>query len=261
MQEVNFSKILRCYCGGSIILENDATCDNCKQSYNYENKVLDLIENNSPQADRKKYHTELLSDRISSFYDLVVPAMSLGIWQCSPLRFLDHTHHALGQANHAFLLALPISTGSALQYALSNYHNINIVAVDSSLKMLKRAAKKFKHNKNIIFVRANPDALPFQNNTFRVVQSINGLYTFDHRGDVFDDIHRVLEKGGSFQGTTIIHGQNRATDFILDQYQNYGVIPPLRTIDFLMNEISTYGFKKPTFETHGAVAFFHTTRK
>lgn len=125
------------------------------------------------------------------------------------------------------------------------------------MKMLKKAAKQFRNQDNVLLIRAFPNELPFKDNVFKGVQSLNGLHGFDNRVSVYEEFVRVMKPNAMLHGTTIVHGNIKMADLVLEQYQNFGVSPPLRKIAFLMDEISRSGFSAPNFETHGAVAFFN----
>ena len=257
MPKVNLHTILQCTCGGSIHIGDDsAICEDCNCRYNIEDGVIDLSTADERSKYEQVYRNEMLSNLIAGFYDVLSPIMCSTVWRCSPIRFIDQTHHVLGQSKGGILLSLPIATGALLKLAQSDYHDVQIVGVDTSMKMLKKAARHFRNHDNTLFVRAFPDNLPFRDHSFGCIHTVNGLHSFEKRSKVFDEFHRVCSSEGVVYGTTIVHGQNKIADLILEQYQNYGVSPPLRKIDFLMEELTRMGFATPSFETHGAVAFF-----
>ncbi len=259
MQEIELHSLLQCSCGGDIDVSGSAiSCKKCGHLYEKKDGVIDLTTPEQRSKYEELYKSETLSNLISSFYDIISPIMCSTVWRCSPIRFIDQTHHVLGQSRQGVLLSLPVATGALIKLARAEYHDVQIIGVDTSLKMLKRAAKQFKNQKNILFIRAFPNELPFKKNVFKGVHSLNGLHSFDNRASVYKEFGRVMKPDATLQGTTIVHGQIKMADLVLEQYQNFGVSPPLRKIDFLMDEISKNGFNKPNFETHGAVAFFST---
>ena len=206
------------------------------------------------------YRSETLSNWIAGFYDLSAPMMSAAIWHCSPLRYMDHTHRALGRARGGILLSLPIATGNVIDYALADYHDVTIIGIDPSRNMLKRAAKRFRDSPHrVALIRAQPDKLPIQDNSIDAIQSLNGLHTFDDRNRVVAEWLRVAKPGAYLSGATIVRGQELVADVVLDKYEQYGLFPMLRTAEFVVEEIHRQGFTDVTFETNGAVAFFAAT--
>ncbi len=257
MQKVNLHTILQCTCGGDIEIAAKVICKKCGYLYDKKNGVIDLTTAEQRSKYEKVYQSETLSNLISGFYDIISPVMCSAVWRCSPIRFIDQTHHVLGQSKGGILLSLPAATGALIKLARADYHDVQIVGVDTSMKMLKRAAKQFRGKDDVLFIRAFPNELPFKDDVFKGVHSLNGLHSFDNRASVYKEFGRVMAEKATLHGTTIVHGQIKMADLVLEQYQNYGVSPPLRKIDFLMDEISRNGFSMPSFETHGAVAFFN----
>ncbi|MBR0277091.1 MAG: class I SAM-dependent methyltransferase, partial [Clostridia bacterium] len=59
--------------------------------------------------------------------------------------------------------------------------------------------------------------LPFENETFDLVLSMNGLHVFPDKDKAFSEIFRVLKYGGIFCGCTYIKGECRRTDWFIDK--------------------------------------------
>lgn len=78
---------------------------------------------------------------------------------------------------------------------LAKYSSADIVSVDASSTMLKRAAQR---TGKVIQANLN-HTLPFQDNTFDEVASINVLYCLtDPRGSLAE-LHRVVKSGGKLR--------------------------------------------------------------
>jgi ubiquinone/menaquinone biosynthesis C-methylase UbiE/uncharacterized protein YbaR (Trm112 family) len=203
-------EVLKCpACGGPELTigsgrRPDLICQSCGAHYPIVHGIPDLVApENAPQPG--SYRTETLSNVIAGIYNVVAPVMSLAIWQCSPLRYVDHENRALGRARGGVYLEAPIGTGLALAPIVSRDHDALILGVDKSWKMLFKARKRLA-NLPLPFqlIRADYDNLPFQNGVVRSLQSLNGLHGFTDRAGALDEFHRVLEPKGFFSGSALV---------------------------------------------------------
>ena len=82
-------------------------------------------------------------------------------------------------------------------------------------------------------------ALPFTDENFDVVLSLNGFHAFPDKDAAYRETHRVLKPGGTFCGCFYIRGQNRRTDwFIRKLYQPKGFFtPPYETLASLRRRL------------------------
>jgi ubiquinone/menaquinone biosynthesis C-methylase UbiE len=183
--------------------------------------------------------------------------MSLAVWHCSPLRYIDAEHRAVGRANPGVILEAPIGTGVVLDRVLAPYHDVTVIGVDLSWKMLRKARQRFADRADTVhLVRARPDDLPLIDNSVDSIQSLNGLHAFNDRRGVLSEFRRVARPGGHISGSALIRGQELVADAVLDRYERWGILPMLRTGEFLVKEMRNAGFEGVHFETHGAVLFF-----
>ena len=70
-----------------------------------------------------------------------------------------------------------------------------IIGIDFSKEMIKQANLKNKH-KNVKFIEANINKMPFRDNTFDIAYSISTLYYIKDLPKALKEIHRVLKPGG-----------------------------------------------------------------
>lgn len=199
-----------------------------------------------------------MSEVIAGVYDVAAPMMSLGLWHCSPIRYVDVEHRAIGRANPGGVyLEAPIGTGAVLDRVLSPYHDVCVIGVDSSWKMLCRAKKRLSRSSDRVhLVRGRLDDLPLRDGSVDSVHSPNGIHTITDRIAAFREFDRVARPEGFVSGTALIRGQELLADAVLDRYERWGVLPMTRTAEFLVREMGTSGLADVRFETHGAVLFF-----
>ncbi len=258
--------ILKCpSCGGLELTigsgrRPDLICSDCDSHYPIVRGIPDLVAPESPPLPGS-YRTETLSNVIAGIYNFVAPVMSLAIWRCSPLRYVDHENRALGRARGGIYLEAPIGTGLALAPVVADHHDALILGVDKSWKMLFKAQKRLsKVSLPFQLVRADYSNLPFRDGVVRSLQSLNGLHGFTDRVSALAEFHRCLEDQGFFSGSALVRAQTDVADVVLERYERYGIYPMLRSTEFLLQEVRAAGFDDVSFSTHGAVMFFSGER-
>lgn len=76
-------------------------------------------------------------------------------------------------------------------------NRVEVLGIDSSVAMLERAQVKHRQNPRMKFQLADlNDPLPFTNNFFNRVVSVNALYPLDHPEQALREFYRVLSPGG-----------------------------------------------------------------
>ncbi|MBN1947270.1 MAG: methyltransferase domain-containing protein [Bradymonadales bacterium] len=211
----------------------------------------------------RHYRTEALYDVIARWYDVAAPLMSLFIWGCPPLRYIDWSHRAVGRAMGGRLLVHPVGTGLLLKHVYSIHTQYPIVATDYSWRMLRQAQIRFEKAgmDNVVLVRSEPEHLPFAPDSFRAVMSMNGLNGFYDRAKAMAEMSRVLEPKGTVVGATLCRGLERTADLFLERYERWGIYPILRSRSYLVKELQeAFEGSRVRYETHGAVVFFLVDR-
>jgi ubiquinone/menaquinone biosynthesis C-methylase UbiE len=231
-------------------------CSGCDQYFPVVDGIIDMTPSDRNPAPGN-YRTETLFNLIAGVYDLVAPMMSLGVWRCSPLRYVDMSNQAVGRGNHGVLVAAPIGTGAQLDRVLAPYHDLTVIGVDQSWKMLRKAAKRFEDTgQKVQLIRADFQHLPFRDGVVDSLISFNGLHTFEDRTRTLQEFGRCLRDDGFMTGSALVRGQEGVADTLLDRYERYGVYPLLRTAEFLTRELREGPFRDVHFATYGAVMFY-----
>ncbi|MEZ4460452.1 MAG: methyltransferase domain-containing protein [bacterium] len=260
-----FLELLKCpACGGETLSigagrRPNLVCEACEANYPIVDGIVDMM---APQRSIQpgQYRTETLFDIIAGVYDVVAPVMSVGIWHCSPLRYVDQENRAVGRANGGVLLKAPIATGIVIDKVLAPYHDVAVVGVDTSWKMLRKAqARLERHGHPFLLLRAEQHRLPLRTGSVDGVQSVNGLHTFSERQGAVVEWLRVAKPGSNISGSTLIRGQEGTADAALDQFEQYGVYPMLRSGRFIVEELRAAGVTDVHHESYGAVMFFTGT--
>jgi len=108
------------------------------------------------------------------------------------LGFWEESGEAAGfiPSNKEFRV-LDLGCGNGVSTA--NIEGSVVVGMDLSTNQMVRAKKRFK---NTNYVVGDATKIPFRDNTFDLVVSINLLHHIKDSGKVLKEIHRVLKKGG-----------------------------------------------------------------
>ena len=119
----------------------------------------------------------------------------------------------------------------------------NITCLDYSADMMGAAQKKAEAAgiKNITFRQGDVGALPFADETFDIVLSMNGFHAFPDKEAAYRETFRVLKPGGTFCGCFYIEGGCKRTDwFIKHMYVPKGFFtPPFETESSLRERLNT----------------------
>lgn len=232
-------------------------CEVCHTEYPFVEGIPDLIPP-SLQPEPGSYRTDTFHSLIADVYDLMAAPMSVAVWRCSPLKYVDAENRALGRANGGVFVRSPVSTGLGLGSLLADYHDITMIGVDRSWEMLQRAQRRLADApRPVHLIRADYRALPFRTGSVRAIQSYNGLQSFDDRIATLQEFLRCLEpEAGFLSGSALIRGQKDMADVFLNRLERWGVYPMLRSAEFLLKELETVLGNRLQYETHGAVMFY-----
>ncbi len=188
----------------------------------------------------------------SGFYDSVITGtgffgsiVSNVVWKMDKNKDIEYQRIATRAIPKDFsgkMLEVPVGTGILTMPIYQNLKKADITCLDYSNEMMARAENRAENMgiKNISFVQGDVGKLPFENETFDLVLSMNGLHVFPEKQAAFSEIFRVLKKGGIFCGCTYIEGECKRTDwFINKMYVQKGYFnPPFDTKDTLYKRLS-----------------------
>ena len=91
------------------------------------------------------------------------------------------------------------------------------------------------HLKNVTFRQGDVGALPYADDTFDIVLSLNGFHAFPDKEAAYREVFRVLRPGGTFCGCFYVKGEHKRTDwFVRHVYEKAGFFtPPYETVSSL----------------------------
>lgn len=187
----------------------------------------------------------------SSFYDgMMTYSTPLGkticrvVWNMDGEKNLAYLEKALSGIPEDFagkLLEVPVGTGILTMPVYQGLPDAQITCLDYSADMMASAKRKAEKAglSNVEFVQGDVGALPFANESFDIVLSLNGFHAFPDKEAAYRETFRVLKKGGIFCGCFYIRESCRSTDwFIRHLYQPKGFFtPPYETKESLTERL------------------------
>ena len=91
------------------------------------------------------------------------------------------------------------------------------------------------HLKNVTFRQGDVGALPYEDDTFDIVLSLNGFHAFPDKEAAYREVFRLLRPGGTFCGCFYVKDEHKRTDwFVRHVYEKAGFFtPPYETVSSL----------------------------
>jgi ubiquinone/menaquinone biosynthesis C-methylase UbiE len=205
----------------------------------------------------------------ATFYDgMMTYSKPLGkavcrlVWNLDGVKSAAYMEKALAGIPEHFagkLLEVPVGTGVLTMPVYATLPKADITCLDYSPDMM--AAAKRRSPGNVQFVQGDVGKLPFEDNTFDIVLSMNGFHAFPDKEAAYRETFRVLKPGGTFCGCFYIKGQNRRTDWFIEKlYTPKGFFtPPFETLHSLRERLSKLYDTAEVSAVEGIVCF--TCRK
>ena len=141
------------------------------------------------------------------------------------------------------LLEVPVGTGVLSMPVWKTLPRADVTCLDYSEKMMDAARARAKEMgvANVCFRQGDVGALPFADESFDAVVSLNGFHAFPDKDAAYRETFRVLKKGGVFCGCFYAEGLNRRTDgWIRRLYVPKGFFtPPFETVDSLERRLKS----------------------
>ena len=139
------------------------------------------------------------------------------------------------------LLEVPVGTGVLTMPLYASLPEATVTCLDYSADMMENAQKRAKALglANVTFVQGDVGALPFADESFDLVLSLNGFHAFPDKDRAFSETCRVLKPGGVFCGCFYIAGEFPRTDwFVRHMYVPKGFFtPPFETKESLTKRL------------------------
>ncbi|MBQ6374160.1 MAG: class I SAM-dependent methyltransferase [Clostridia bacterium] len=179
-------------------------------------------------------------DGMMTYSTLPGKAICRIVWNMDREKNLDYLEQALSGVPEGFegkLLEVPVGTGVLTMPIYRELPKADVTCLDWSEAMMATAQARARAAglQNVRFMQGDVGALPFGDEQFDIVLSLNGFHAFPDKAAAYRETFRVLKKGGTFCGCFYIKGCCARTDwFIRHLYQPKGFFtPPYETEDSL----------------------------
>ena len=184
-------------------------------------------------------------DGMMTYSTLPGKAICRLVWNMDQEKNLRYIEQALSGIPEDFsgkLLEVPVGTGVLTMPVYRDLPNAEITCLDYSEDMMRKAQARAKAAgiQNVTFLQGDVGALPFSDETFDIVLSLNGLHAFPDKEAAYRETFRVLKKGGTFCGCFYIQEGCRRTDWFIEHlYVPKGFFtPPFETVESLRSRLS-----------------------
>lgn len=138
---------------------------------------------------------------------------------------------------HGRLLDVPVGTAVFTAEKYRRMRGARVVGLDYSDEMIAIAAlrKETEGIANLSLRQGDVGDLPYPNESFDCILSMNGFQAFPDKEKAFAEIFRVLKPGGFFCGCFYVKGERRSADF------------------FVKKVMERKGFFRPPYDTFAEV--------
>ena len=187
----------------------------------------------------------------NSFYDGMITCTTWSgkavcrlVWDMNKAENDDYLEKALSGIPENFsgrLLEVPVGTGILTMPVYQTLPEADITCLDYSTDMMGQAQEKANRLKlnNVTFQQGDVGALPYEDDTFDIVLSLNGFHAFPDKEAAYREVFRVLRPGGTFCGCFYVMGERKRTDwFVRHVSEKTGFFtPPYETVSSLKNRL------------------------
>lgn len=201
---------------------------------------------------KKTFNVYQVVGCLSTFFDRMMTGADLpsrlalkffwGLDDAAYKKFLTQAFAGIPKNFSGRLLEVPVGTGVLSLPIYLKLNDAEIYCLDYSDKMLDAArARADKLNlRGVKFIQGDVSALPFADNSFDLVLSVNGFHAFTDKLSAWTETYRVLKSGGTFCGCMYVKGENSRTDFFVDKFcDRQGLFnPPHETLSTLKKNLN-----------------------
>ena len=160
------------------------------------------------------------------------------------LRYLEQALSGIPEDFSGKLLEVPVGTGVLTMPVDRELPKADITCLDYSADMMAAAERRGEATgiQNITFRQGDVGALPFADESFDLVISLNGFHAFPDKEAAYRETYRVLKPDGVFCGCFYIRGGCARTDWFIEHlYVPKGFFtPPFETKESLESRLKSF---------------------
>ncbi len=147
-------------------------------------------------------------------------AISRAVWDIGPelnAAYINCVFDAIPDDFAGSLLEVPVGTGVLTMPLYQTLPQAHVTCLDYSASMMESAQQKAEALgvANVTFTQGDVGALPFADDSFDVVLSMNGFHAFPDKEAAYAETYRVLKPGGTFCGCFYVEGEKVRTDWLI----------------------------------------------
>ena len=206
----------------------------------------------------------------NNFYDGMITCSTLSgkavcslVWAMNKAENDAYLEKALSGIPEYFsgkLLEVPVGTGILTMPVYQTMPEADITCLDYSPDMMRQAREKANrlNLNNVTFQQGDVGALPYEDDTFDIVLSLNGFHAFPDKEAAYREVFRVLRPGGTFCGCFYVKGEQKRTDwFVRHVYEKAGFFtPPYETVTSLKARLKD-GYDEVRVGSLKSIAWFN----
>lgn len=169
------------------------------------------------------------------------------MWGYSTKDYTALCKESLASSTNGWVLDLACGSLAFTAEIYANCSNRSLVFLDQSLKLLRKGKSRIKQLRgdipeNIFFLQADALQLPFKENVFHTIISLNLLHCLHDVNAVLRELKRTLIDGGNSAITTLVQSSRWSTSY-LNMLSRSGALIS-RSADEILSE-----FKKMRIQT------------
>ncbi|MBU4393211.1 MAG: class I SAM-dependent methyltransferase [Actinobacteria bacterium] len=199
----------------------------------------------------------------TAFDRLMIKAM-WGTTKFIPLLF-ELLDSVASDCEPGYFLDIPVGTGvfTAGEYSLQP--NLEFIAADHNRMMLESALEKVRAEDfgNVMLVRTDVTRLPFVDEAFSGVMTMNGIGSFPDKISALDEMVRVLKPGGKLAGSLYVMGERLLTDILVGRFAAMlGLFTkPFYNEEEFIGALDSRGIENSITRKVGPIMFFSGRKK
>lgn len=162
------------------------------------------------------------------------------------------------------LLDVPVGTAVFTAGKYARMTKADITCLDYSCDMLEQTENRFREAgiTNIKPMQGDVGALPFEDNSFDITLSMNGLHVFPDKDMAYAEILRTLKLGGELIACFYIAGEQKTSDWLARTVMTRmgWFTPPFDTVKTLRHRLEPH-YDILDFQVIGAMVYFRAKKK
>lgn len=272
MNHEGLARLLRCPACGSKVRYRPRVYSYCCEgpilhAFRVRDQVADLVQG-EPEGRQKRVNRtfDRVAGRIyeksviaATPFERLLSRIFWGTTKFIPLLF-ELLDSVASDCDPGYFLDIPVGTAvfTAGEYSLQP--NLEFIAADYNRTMLNKAFDRILAEDfgNIMLVRTDARSLPFLDESFTGVMTMNGIGVIPDSDKVLDEVTRVLKPGGKIAGCMNIRGERLLTDILsstVGAWLGYYTKPGY-TEEQIIGELEARGVEKIVTRKVNSMLFF-----